>query len=113
MKSITHYFNVQQGCQMKHFHTNNSNLGIFWMPLECKMLIQFMVIWYILSQLSKFWSYLAYFVVILIVLVSCVKKNLATLMYNSPKSHRIRFCLYIPTYVFRLLPKIENFGGFF
>jgi hypothetical protein len=39
---------AKQGCQMVCFQTKNTNLGQFWGALEWKMLVYFLVIWYIL-----------------------------------------------------------------
>jgi hypothetical protein len=48
-----------------NFCTKNHNLGIFWRPLECKMFVHFMVIWYTYFKSIKYiFSYLVYFVVI-------------------------------------------------
>jgi hypothetical protein len=75
----------QQGCQMVCFQTKNPNLGKFWRALHtlkigyigilCPFgqfyadLGYFMTIWYILYSFCTFFP----------VLVSCTKKNLATL----------------------------------
>jgi hypothetical protein len=69
---------LKQGCQMVCFQTKNTNLGKFLRALDWKMFVYyfilqtdryFMTIWYILSSFYTF----------LKVLVSCTKKNLATL----------------------------------
>jgi hypothetical protein len=58
------------------FKPKNPNLGKFWRALDLKMFIYFnfmgyfMTIWYILCSLGTFFP----------VLVSCAKKNLATLV---------------------------------
>jgi hypothetical protein len=81
---------LDQGCQMVYFQTKNTKLGKFWRPLDWKMLIYFMVIWNILQTFGIFYRHLGYFMTIkyilcsfgtfLLVLVSCTKKNLATLV---------------------------------
>jgi hypothetical protein len=53
-----------QGCQMLHFHTKNTNLGISWRALEWKMLVCFMAIRNILCPLGVFYVHLVYFVAI-------------------------------------------------
>jgi hypothetical protein len=75
-----------QGCQMVCFQTKNLNLGKFWWTLEWKMLKCFMAIWNILRTLGIFYDHLVHFMLIwyiFTVLVSCTKKNLATL----PQDH--------------------------
>jgi hypothetical protein len=64
------------------FKTKNPNLGKFWRFLQWKILAKLWTIWSILRPLEIFYSHLVYFVVIgyiFPVLVSCTKKNLATL----------------------------------
>jgi hypothetical protein len=53
MKKIN-YAGGLQGCQMVCFQTKNPNLGKFWMALEWKMLLYFMVIWNILRSFGIF-----------------------------------------------------------
>jgi hypothetical protein len=65
-----------QGCQMVYFQTKNPNLGKFGRVLQWKMLVYFMAIWYILRSFGIVCGVLVY---IFPVLVSCTKKNLATL----------------------------------
>jgi hypothetical protein len=64
-----------QGCP-------NPSLGKFWRALDWKMLIYFMAIWNILQTFGIFYDHLVYFEFIWSIfplLVSCNKKNLATL----------------------------------
>jgi hypothetical protein len=71
---------------MVSFQTKNSNLGKFWRALDGKMLIYFMAIWYILHPFGIFYDHLVHFVIIWYifpVLVSCTKKNLATLTTST------------------------------
>jgi hypothetical protein len=70
-------------CQMVSFQTKNFNLGKFWWALDWKMFIYFMAIWNILQTFWIFNDHLVHFVFIwsiFPVLVSCAKKNLATLL---------------------------------
>jgi hypothetical protein len=46
----------EQGCQMVCFQTKNPNLGKFWMALEWKMQVYFMVIWNILQSFGIFYE---------------------------------------------------------
>jgi hypothetical protein len=62
--------------------TKNPNMGKFWRVLDWKMFIYFMAIWNILWRFGIFYVRLVHFVLIWYifpVLVSCTKKNLATL----------------------------------
>jgi hypothetical protein len=71
-----------QGCQMVSFQTKNPNLGKFWRALDWKMLIYFMALWNILQAFGIFHDNFVHFVFIWYIfpaLVSCTKKNLATL----------------------------------
>jgi hypothetical protein len=71
------------GCQMVSFQTKNPNLGKYWRALDWKMLIYFMAIWNILQTFGIFYDQLVHFGFIWYifpVLVSCPKKNLATLL---------------------------------
>jgi hypothetical protein len=64
------------------FKPKNPNLGTFWRVLQWKVLAYFRTIWSILRPLEIFYGRLVYYVVIWYffpVLVSCTKKNLATL----------------------------------
>jgi hypothetical protein len=70
---------LNQGCQMVCFQTKNPNLGKFWRVLDWKMFIciifygdlgDFMTISYHLYSFGPFFQ----------VLVSCIKRNLATLV---------------------------------
>jgi hypothetical protein len=73
---------LDQGCQMVSFQTKNPNLDKFWRALDRKMLMYFMTIWNILQTLRYFmtiWYTLYSFGTFFPVLVSCNKKNLATL----------------------------------
>jgi hypothetical protein len=58
---------------MAYFKTENPNFGNLWRVLQSKMLVYFMVIWYILWLFGMFSH----------VLVCCAKKNLATLHRTS------------------------------
>jgi hypothetical protein len=73
---------VQQGCQIVCFQTKNPNLGKFWSALEWKMLVHVMVIsmvfWYIIWPFGN----VVVIGIFSLVLVYCVKKNLATLRLN-------------------------------
>jgi hypothetical protein len=72
-----------QGCQMVYFQTKNLNLGTFWRVLQCKMLVSFMDIWYILRSFGIFWPFVIFcgnFVNFYPFLVFCTNENLATLM---------------------------------
>jgi hypothetical protein len=72
-----------QGCQMFCFQTKNPNLGKFWRAFDGIMLIYFRAIWDILQLFWIFYDHLVHFVLIWYlfpVLVSCTKKNLATLV---------------------------------
>jgi hypothetical protein len=72
----------EQGCQMVSFWTKNHNLGKFWRALDCKMLIYFMAIRNIFKTSVIFYDHLCKFVTFFPVLVSCTKKNLATLHWS-------------------------------
>jgi hypothetical protein len=75
------------GCQMVCFQTKNPNLGKFWRALDWKMLIYFMPIRNSLQTFGIFYNHLALlcsFGTFLPVLVSCIKKNLATLNLRGP-----------------------------
>jgi hypothetical protein len=74
---------LRQGCQMVDFHTKNHDLGIFWRALEWKMLVYPTTICSIIMLFGIFCGHLVYCTVIWYifhVLVSCSKKNLATLV---------------------------------
>jgi hypothetical protein len=64
----------------------NPNLGKFWRALDWKMLMYFMAIWNILQRFGIFYDHQVHFVFIWYIfprfLVSCTKKNLATLLRN-------------------------------
>jgi hypothetical protein len=47
-----------QGCQMVCFQTKNPNFGKFWMALEWKTIVYFMVIWNILRSFGIFYGHL-------------------------------------------------------
>jgi hypothetical protein len=83
-----------QGCQMVCFQTKIPNLGKFGMDLDWKMLIYFMLIWYILQILGYFiTTYLVHFVFIWYIFpvwVSCTKKNLATQLLSL---NNVRCCI--------------------
>jgi hypothetical protein len=84
----------EQGCQMVYFQTKNPNLGKFWRALNWTMVIYFMAIWngiffYHLVHFVFIWYILGSFVFIWYhfpVLVSCTKKNLATLLLRHVPS---------------------------
>jgi hypothetical protein len=72
-----------QDCQMVSFQTKNPKLGKFWRALAWKMLIYFMAIWNMLQKFGSFYDHFVHFVFIWYifpVLISCTKKNLATLV---------------------------------
>jgi hypothetical protein len=86
--SPRNYFN--QGCQMVYFQTKNPNLGNFWTALDWKMLVYFIAIWNILWTFGILYGHLVHFVFIWYifpVLVSCTKKNLATLILTTELRH--------------------------
>jgi hypothetical protein len=73
------------------------NAGIIYGHLEYLTIIwyiYFVVIWYILGHLVMLWK----FGIFSLVLVHCVKKNLATLFFTSWRFHRQR-----PIFYFRIL----------
>jgi hypothetical protein len=64
------------------FQTKSPNSGKFWSVLQWKILAYVMAIWSILGPSGIFYGFLLYFKVIwniIPILVSCSKKNLATL----------------------------------
>jgi hypothetical protein len=68
---------------MVYFQTKNLKLGKFWNALGWKMLIYFMAICNISWIFGTFYGHLVHFVFtwyIFPVLLSCTKKNLATLL---------------------------------
>jgi hypothetical protein len=68
---------------MVSFQTKNPNLGKVWRALDGKMLIYFMALWNILQTFGIFSDHLVHFMLIWYifpVLISCTKKNLATLV---------------------------------
>jgi hypothetical protein len=74
------------GCQMVRLQTKNINLGKFWRVLQWKMLVYFKAIWFILWLSGILYGFLVHLKVIwyiLPVLVTCSKKNLATLLVIS------------------------------
>jgi hypothetical protein len=78
-------YRINQGCQMVCFQTKNSNLGKFWRAL-CRLENgdTCLAIWTILLTFGIVYDHLVHFVfigyIIFPVLVSCTKKNLATLV---------------------------------
>jgi hypothetical protein len=72
------------------FKPQNPNLGKFWRLLDWKILMYFMAIWNILQTFWIFYRHFGYFITIWYILcssgtfftalVSCTKKNLATLI---------------------------------
>jgi hypothetical protein len=69
---------------MVSFQTKNPNLGQFWRALDGEMLIYFMAIWNILRTFGISYDDLVYIFIsvgtFFSVLISCSKKNLATLV---------------------------------
>jgi hypothetical protein len=49
---------LRQSCQMVCFQTKNPNLGKFWLVLQYKMLVYFMVTWTILRSFVIFYGHL-------------------------------------------------------
>jgi hypothetical protein len=84
-----------QGCQMVCFQTKSPKLGKFWRALNCKMSIYLMPIWNILRTFGIFYSHLVHFVFIWYILfrflVSCNKKNLATLLVTTRRPEEVSF----------------------
>jgi hypothetical protein len=77
------------------FQTKNPNLGQFWRALDWKMFVYFMAIWSILWRFGIFCDHLVHFVFIRFifpVLVSCTKKNLATLVEKQKSKCENIFC---------------------
>jgi hypothetical protein len=68
-----------QDCQTVYFQTKNPNLGKFWRGSDWKMLINFRAIWNTLRAFGIFYDHWVHFVFVWYILVSCTKKNLATL----------------------------------
>jgi hypothetical protein len=68
-----------QGCQMVCFQTKNPKLCKFWWALDWKMFIYCLAIWNILRIFYEYLVHLCSFGTFFPVLVSCTKKNLATL----------------------------------
>jgi hypothetical protein len=67
---------------MVSFQTKNPTLGKLWRAFDWKMLIYFMAVWNILQTFGILSDRLVHLVLIWYifpVLVSCIKKNLATL----------------------------------
>jgi hypothetical protein len=84
--TINNFFppQIQQGCQMVYFQTKNPILSKFRRALDWKMLIHFTAIWNILRIFGIFYDHLVHlcsFGTLFQVLVSCTKKNLATLIF--------------------------------
>jgi hypothetical protein len=72
-----------RGCQIAYFQTKNPNLGKFWKALQWEMLVYVIATWSIYGHLVYFvalWYILWLFGTFFPVLVSCTKKNLATLV---------------------------------
>jgi hypothetical protein len=89
--TINNFFppQIQQGCQMVYFQTKNPILSKFRRALDWKMLIHFTAIWNILRIFGIFYDHLVHlcsFGTLFQVLVSCTKKNLATLIFWRPGS---------------------------
>jgi hypothetical protein len=66
-----------QGCQMVFFQTKNTNLGLFWSVLECKMLVYFTAIWKIERPFGVLYDLFGIF---LSFWYGELRKNMATLM---------------------------------
>jgi hypothetical protein len=67
------------------FHTKNPNFGKFYRALDWKMFIYIMALLDILLRFGIFYDNVLHFVFIwyiFLILVSCTKKNLATLFLN-------------------------------
>jgi hypothetical protein len=79
----------RQGCQIVYFQTENTNLGKFLKALDWKLLIHFIAFKSIYGHLGYFMTIryiLCSFGTFLPVLVSCTKKNLATLLCSQTES---------------------------
>jgi hypothetical protein len=63
-RMFTYTLTSNQGCQMVNFQTKNPNLGKFSRVLQCKMLVYFMSIWYLLQPFGVFYGHLFHFRVI-------------------------------------------------
>jgi hypothetical protein len=81
----------RQGCQMVYFQTKVPNLGYIWSAFDWKMSVYFMAIWnrYVYNRHSGYCMVIWY---IFPVLVSCTKKNLATLVARIDSK-----CSIVPT----------------
>jgi hypothetical protein len=71
-----------------YMHANNINIGIFWKALEYKFLVYLGVIWYTLrlfgmGSILTFNKICGSLVCFFPIMVSCTKKNLATLEKGS------------------------------
>jgi hypothetical protein len=80
------------------FRTKNLNLGKHWKALNWEMFRCFMAIWNFLWRFGIFYNHLVLLVLIwyiLPVLVSCNKKNLATLNIGPPLTFRYVLAAYI------------------
>jgi hypothetical protein len=81
----------KQGCQIVYFQTKNPNLGQFCRALHWKMLTYFMAIGNILPTFVILYDHLVQFMFIWYIfpiLISCSKKNLATLLLGRMILHR-------------------------
>jgi hypothetical protein len=93
---LTHFSNSWKSLWSRvarcFFQTRNPNLGKFLKALDWKMLKHFMDIWNILRTFGIFYGHLGYcvttwnilcsFGTFFLVLVSCTKKKLATLLWS-------------------------------
>jgi hypothetical protein len=72
---------------MLYYHTENANFGIFWIALECKMLVFFIAICFYLNFGTFFTWLVGIFLAILVyfyhILVCCAKKTLATPIHRN------------------------------
>jgi hypothetical protein len=86
LQSLTFQVVAEQGCQMVSFRTKNPSLGKFRRAQDWKMLIYVTASWNILQTFGIFYDHLVHlcsFGTFFPVLVSCTKKNLATLLQSA------------------------------
>jgi hypothetical protein len=72
---------------MVSFRTKNPKLGKFWRAFDWKMLMYYRAFWNILWKIRIFYHHLVLlcsFGTFFRVLISCTKKNLATLTLSEP-----------------------------
>jgi hypothetical protein len=73
------------------FSNQTPTFGEFWKAFEWKMIISFMTIWYTFWSFALFYGNLLHLVdicYIIPILVYCIKKNLATLLYSCDAGMR-------------------------